>query len=678
MISEHIERLGTLLAQNHVLSSIDIETLNQEKNWEKILCMEHEIKSRTVAVVVGAGASINAGMPLGIEALNKLRKKFKINEEAFEYTLSELESVYEYERNTFETNLLAFNRFRPNILLDELKNMYAHRYYPIFCYEILAHLLKHRFVDVIINFNFDEFLDQSIEDEVGTDEYYKIISDGDCPEHLLYTDPSAEDGEKPDLPIYIKPHGTASHKSTLRFTREDYFRLPTDIKRLIKNLLIKPNTPLILISVGFNMQSFEFNEIIKEQSMGSEIFYINKSEPKIQPPIESFDKKLIKIDEKNDIDAVFNQLWESTCRPFKDTYKPRSIDRHKILSSIFRKYCDFSNNLNKQKKHFKDYCYSRTIVELLIYAAKSKGLINLSHAATNRCGTYFDLYQQVTRGYKTRKSFIDILNNFGFVEAEYGFELFQQKNKLVKEGISNSNKLIMNIEDFKAWIKQVVPKIVEIAPKVSLSFDPDPDLEKNIYQYFENLYGPEETEIRVSKNHIYNKIFTTPYILKTKTSLKYQTLSLLKEDWNQLLIVAETGQWFIDPNVAKIVKKRLPELQGQGCIKLIVADNSYEDHLIKMYGSENLCCYKLNWWEHNRHFTICLDSGMPISCIYFSRRLRSQNVTPLYLDSKDSKKVLGIFCMYMEKTKNNNDRMVDFSRIKNTKGYINKSCYRHE
>ena len=41
------------------------------------------------------------------------------------------------------------------------------RYYPGLAYEILAHLMKHGFIDAIINFNFDEVLDQAIEDELG-------------------------------------------------------------------------------------------------------------------------------------------------------------------------------------------------------------------------------------------------------------------------------------------------------------------------------------------------------------------------------------------------------------------------------------------------------------------------------------------------------------------------------
>ncbi len=46
-----------------------------------------------------------------------------------------------------------------------------------------------------------------------------IYSDGHCPED--YEEITQNNG-KLNRPIYIKPHGTISHLSTLRFTREDF------------------------------------------------------------------------------------------------------------------------------------------------------------------------------------------------------------------------------------------------------------------------------------------------------------------------------------------------------------------------------------------------------------------------------------------------------------------------
>ena len=672
MESKIIKQLSKILSLNHLLSSIDLETLNREDIWGSILNKDinDNIKKRTIVVVVGAGASSYGNMPLGKDAIEILKNKFRINPEAFQYTLDELESVYRFDRTTFETNLLAFSKFRPNSLLDELNRMYSHRYFPIFCYEMLAHLLKHRFIDVIINFNFDEFLDQSIDDEVGIDEYYKIIFDGDCPEHFLSKDSSDDYEEKPDLPVYIKPHGTASHKSTLRFTREDYFRLPKDIRILLDNLLIKPNLPLILICIGFNMQSFEFNHMIKNLPRGSEIYYINKSKPEPEPKLHIDKTYHIKVNDKNDLNSIIKNLWDEISELFKQNYKPRSIDRHLILSSMFK---DYNTDTPRKKPLKRKYFLNRTKIELLISAAKSKGLINMSEVARGRCGKYYDLYQKEAMHTSRRaKSFANIFQEFNFVEAEYGFELFRLKTEMKEDSKFDMNKLIMRKKEFDRWVKKIGPLLQNIFDEQNPKIQRDKDLSKNIGDYFRNLYNPEDTEIRICKNTIYNKIFISPTFLKTKTSLKLSTDMLLRTDWDQIFIVAETGQWLLQENISDFIHKRSINCQKPIRIILIVADSSYEKQLVEHYSFCKFKLFQLNWWEHNRHFTIFLRSKEPISCIYFSRRLRSQHITPILLNQEDSLKALSVFCVYHQKTLNNESRIIDNLLVKQPRLYIDK------
>ena len=112
-------------------------------------------------------------------------------------------------------------------------------------------------VDAIINFNFDETLDQAIEDEIGPGHYYRVVSDSDCRQPL--TDLSQPKGYL-RLPLYIKPHGTASSKSSLRFRRGDYFLLPPDLKDLLAALI--GGLPLRVLVIGHAMNSFEFNDIL--------------------------------------------------------------------------------------------------------------------------------------------------------------------------------------------------------------------------------------------------------------------------------------------------------------------------------------------------------------------------------------------------------------------------------
>ena len=61
-------------------------------------------------------------------------------------------------------------------------------------------------------------------------------------------------------PLYVKPHGTASHKSSMRFTRGDYFLLPENMRQLLLECLTR--TDVTMIVIGFGMQSEEFSRLI--------------------------------------------------------------------------------------------------------------------------------------------------------------------------------------------------------------------------------------------------------------------------------------------------------------------------------------------------------------------------------------------------------------------------------
>ncbi|MEO9477051.1 MAG: SIR2 family protein [Cyclobacteriaceae bacterium] len=186
----------------------------------------------------------------------------------------------------FETALSLLEKFVPKSKIrDRIQHLYNHRHGPSLFYELVAHLFKNRFIDVIINFNFDEFLDQAIEDEIGKDGYDIILSDGDCRpiEDLQYH-------KKLRQPLYIKPHGTAKHKSTLRFTKNQYYELPADMRKLIEDVVCakmenekNPSPKYVnLITAGFEMESIEFNDILvnhlPEHSNVFSFFYHNNQE----------------------------------------------------------------------------------------------------------------------------------------------------------------------------------------------------------------------------------------------------------------------------------------------------------------------------------------------------------------------------------------------------------------
>jgi len=115
-------------------------------------------------------------------------------------------------------------------------------------------MLKHRFLDAVINMNFDELLDQSLDDEVGAGEYRRLVTSRDC--HQVETDVNASDY----LPLYVKMHGTASEPESLRYTSESYYDLPPALLAVAEELLRTPRC--IVLNVGFGMAGFDFHQLL--------------------------------------------------------------------------------------------------------------------------------------------------------------------------------------------------------------------------------------------------------------------------------------------------------------------------------------------------------------------------------------------------------------------------------
>ncbi len=262
-----IDDLATKLARNLVSISFKagVETRNAAK--EILALQKINFKPERFIVVVGAGSSKHANkqIPLGQEAIKKLKKDYNLDStvenkigfqgirKLFKDEIEELSQVYRLEKNDFETVLLALSKYFPKDIYEKLATYYGYRYYPDSFYELLAHLFKNRFIDAIINFNFDELLDQAIEDEMGCSAYRKVLFDGDLPDY----DNEVIKDDRFQRPFYVKPHGTVSHKTSMRFTRRDYFNISSDIdiflgKLLSGKLSAKNNIKVNLLVFGFN------------------------------------------------------------------------------------------------------------------------------------------------------------------------------------------------------------------------------------------------------------------------------------------------------------------------------------------------------------------------------------------------------------------------------------------
>ena len=687
----NLNELATKLSINLANSSlIDLMEKNQENGIlanevikdifvdEEIVQLSRHTQERFI-VIVGAGASYNASqhIPLGKIAAETLKDCFENISDLVDNEIDKLSTVYRLEPEDFETILLAISKFRPKKLVDELVTLYNHKYYPSLSYEILAHLFKHRFVDVIINYNFDEILDMAIEDEMLHSEYYSIITDGDVQNVL----PKLLTGGPIKSPLYIKPHGTASHKSSLRFTREDYFGLPVDIENILKLLLSgttkienfdegqgEVSNPLAvnLIVIGFGMQSFELNHIIKEcLPKKSNIYHFNMHLPSVDEKLENVlkakqisYKNLFKINDGNQgLNFWMEKLWNFIDKNFEESFKPRSIDRHKLISELFENR--FMNIKGESEKL--EYLKDRTHIELVLSIAKYKGFLNVNQLSKDRFGKYYSEYRRLNKG-PSNPSLINICESLGLKDIGYS------RQALKDESLMGTDNLTFPREKIDGYLENLYDRLLN-KNVLSASLVRKLKGQKVKALFLETLKAlneNEDTEIQVKKDTIYDHIFSNPLVTNSNLALGFMTMHLFEvpewdkniEPWDAIFIIAETGEWIIN-------KVDMGGFEGKE-VRIIVADESFNKPLRqKLVNCKNYEIRDFNWWQHNQHMTIFLKNDengklVPIKSIYFTRRLRNTYILPVILDEVDSKIILETFAAYHinsgPRKKNNLDR----------------------
>ncbi len=476
-------------------------------------------------VVIGAGASYDSfkDIALGKEVVENLKKKYEERlfaipalKEKYDTALYELK--LQGRDLDFENylSILSELMLTPDGIRQEIHEFTDFRHSPSLFYEIIAHLFKHSFIDVIINFNFDELLDNAIEEELGRDNYYHILSDGDC----IDIEEIMVDGRL-KVPIYIKPHGTVSHKSTLRFTKRHYLDVPDQIKKILIDLVKGkrgegkiPITSVNLIAIGYNMQSIEFTAILNEHlPPDSRIYHfmyekmepgengkyiqtiladfyeralkyvIEKNNSSLEPiNIEAFNDKLYKriaIEGFNTIDKesqrneltspyaeLFSYIWRETFYQFVETYRPRSIGRHEIIAYLFY-HTDFANARVTNRKRLRDYYQDRVnyfrdkvLVEIAIAINRNNGMIDITEILKDRVGVYYDLYIKACKRFETSQvtkiyTLYELIDEFSAdIEKDFSYSRhFFRLSPITNEILDKCKKEIDKTEShFRKWI----------------------------------------------------------------------------------------------------------------------------------------------------------------------------------------------------------------------------------
>ena len=629
------------MAQNHIYLSVRSE--HYVTGSRSFLKEEPTSTPPKIVAVVGAGASNDAcGLPTGWLAAEKLIRAFvaegRVKENLIEEEIHRITVEYRLEQGDFEAVLLALSKFDQKTVLSQLNAIFNHRYYPSLTYELLAHLLKHRFIDAIVNFNFDELLDQALDDELGHYGYYRVISDGDCPENLgSWKDKKDLSKDRFKFPLYVKPHGTASHKSTMRFTRSSYSLLPADLVRLLKSLF---TGPVDIIVVGHAMQSVEFNDILAHSNGAKRFYAFGHTEPELRMAGAGDTQKWKPtFFNSSSVEGGLGRCMEliigQTESMFKDDFKPRSISRHQLISKLFKRDAVLNEDTGSKDREYEIYLRDRVYVEIALAISKAKGFISLEHLASGRAGLYFRELRRHAKG--SIYSMLSMCKALNMQPFGYAEDTFWLPGSQANAGHNRLQTLILPKEDF-----EIAGETLADATRNFLDSDRRNRCE-DLGSALMQMYKGEEVEISTDIGAPTTDTFIEPIALPTLTSLYAQTGRMIADTtWDAILCTAESGKWLLKEEWSNAINSR------QAALAVIVADKTHSQDLQDKFGDQLGGRLRwLPWWLHNRHVTVLIKDKQPAQAIFFERRLRTSHIAPVWLkDTADAQIAMNAFVAY--------------------------------
>ncbi|MEM9299968.1 MAG: SIR2 family protein [Bacteroidota bacterium] len=596
--------------------------------------------------------------------------------------IKRLHSDFDFEHRL---SLIA-SHFGIKAVREKIKELYDHRYYPCLIYEIIAHLLRHRFLDAVINFNFDELLDQAIMEEVQSGDHKFILSDGDC---RNMNDLIIKDGM--NVPLYIKPHGTVSHKSTMRFTKDDYFGIPRDLQNFLEEFVsgkLKFDdgkeyegfqiSKVNLIFIGFEMGSVEFNQIIekavksggKRSEFHFHLFEYNEKQstgegsskkdrlfnnlnkeiiqrlPNGNNPEQVFRAYTAYVNDDDPLEKRFLKIVELLDKQFTDTYKPRGIWRNKIICALFHdqirkermgyKPAVLETEFNKKIVEDENLRYFeiRVYMEIIISLAINKGTVLMDRMINGRSGMYHSLYREL-KGVDGR-SLIDFVHELGLQrDPNYarGIYIDNKVKSLLYDGASK--KIISKL---RAVTKILFKKIVKIYPKTILKKD-QIEIKESLFELLKrNNYSinPQYSARRFSLLSHFKK----DNILNTRISMRVKLNSLVQgQSWDRLFIVATRGN-LLFRNLYSNPELVIPYEKWSN-VELILTDdvfhklfeNKIKVRYIPYYGMEFYMAFTMKWLDMKKIDSIEQPDWTVDQAIYFPISQESNVITPFFIDN---------------------------------------------
>lgn len=649
----------------------------------------------SVVLVLGAAASYLSGMPAWQSLyeeglLGEIEKVFSRREVMVDELWSKLSPYIGPRPEPALTDLLTALTQRTKVeqilgvaselvparrqILDVLQKHYGAGSLapPQLGYELIAHLLRHGFLDHVITFNFDEVLDAAIENELERDGFVRIISDTDLPSTT----------KAADRPSYLKLHGTISVPESLRFTKEQTQTLSPEMLRLLdKTVFRKPR--IHLVTIGYSWNDDDFVQWVVARMDRIERVTIVRNGRDVPPLLDErfASRRAIGqpsgLREKVDIvsmQAVARRLGIE--QPFADHLLLALVNgieaeltrreepfvpaaRHVVLSLAFypqRAGTDTERPWKIGQCYNTHDAKSRLRMELWLQLVKSKGMLNLSVLArTPRIHRY---WAQCADLYPHKPPLIDHFMPQEIQPSSHG----EVKETYFSTLHSGEDVIASMMADFR-W-----PRLATTVPTITLASSTPKlsrqriDTEELVHLELTRIWAGEEVEVLPSPDPRAEWLFHDPKPVTSYLALRKKTLALLHEDWTHLFVVAESGSWLLEGGLATICGA--PETP-RTILLIVASDEGLEDwkawNTIRRELKERMRSapagvrvleMSIPWWQHNRHLSLALR--MPsarvnlLGGIYFRRRLKDSRVAPVVVDKEiDKVELLLIFLAYV-------------------------------
>jgi len=657
-----LDPLADFLIARHINASIASDDLELRRSMlaeTPDVWKQTERRFRCIAVV-GAGASAPV-LKRGDDLAKSLIQQFHVDQNAVQAEHERLKRITAVDPEEFESQLAAIGATigdarRVRAAISELYNL---RHPTVQAYELIAHLVKHRFLDAVISMNFDELLDQSLEDELGAGEYARIVSDRDCVN--VQTKPEKDDY----LPLYIKLHGTASEPDSLRFTRESYYDSPVGVGTVTTELFDIPEC--IVVNVGFGMGSFDLHRLLarpermflfdlskEELSEGAKEAIEEEREEHEREPAEHQPKDgegSTGVDSDRQMQALLERIesrGDGLLERAPSVISLRSVKRHDVIASLLgpysgpgRRLIELPRGLEDARfavdpevraanyaETYADYLWRRAILELAMAMARGRGLISIGALAVDRGGHYFDEYRRYAGD--ESETWRDLYTLVGFEQDEKVPDIFRAASEIRLDDGKGEGEKWHDLPrlDMEGLTLRILPHVVDAPSDADQTI-----LRDTLVELGEGI----EYELHSRDDRICAKTFTAPMTLKTISAhdiYSFELIRLAAEDGpgSSVDIISETGDWLVG-------RKDLAEkLDRVGQVRLIVAFTTELPRLRERF--PNLLVAQQQPWRHNRHMIIVKRDAELRRALYFARHHRTPYVTPVFVRRRRDIRVL--------------------------------------